>query len=159
MNQDHSFFHCFILSLWYGIRSSFSLSALSSPKLCFSWALFLVLPPMAANSTIEDSFKSLFLHPSNHPGLILVSQVLTIDKWQLSFTEESMNAKNKLGFVNGSIPWPEGDSDAHALARLHRSNDIVSSWILNSVWTDIILSIIYSAAAIGQEFMGCWKSC
>ncbi|KAL5549734.1 hypothetical protein UlMin_004965 [Ulmus minor] len=53
--------------------------------------------------------------------------------------------KNKLGFVDGSIPKPAGiDPNLNSWIR---NNNIVISWILNSVSKEISASIIFSVFA------------
>ncbi len=56
--------------------------------------------------------------------------------------EMALNAKNKLGFVDGSIPPPSSDLQPQEFAVWKRNNDIVSSWILNLVSNEIVASII-----------------
>ncbi|KZV53520.1 hypothetical protein F511_40870 [Dorcoceras hygrometricum] len=54
--------------------------------------------------------------------------------------------KNKIGFIDGSIAQP--DSTDHVLLNSwHRNNNIVISWILNSVSNDISASIIFAESA------------
>jgi len=54
----------------------------------------------------------------------------------------SLTAKNKLGFIDGSLPKPspEDESLHHAWTRC---NNMIIAWILNSVSKDIASSIIY----------------
>lgn len=58
----------------------------------------------------------------------------------------ALSAKNKLGFVDGSIPKPQG-TDMNLLPYWIRNNNIVISWILNSVCKEISASIIFFASA------------
>lgn len=55
----------------------------------------------------------------------------------------ALSAKNKLGFVDGSIPKPDG-TDVNLLPYWSRNNNIVISWISNSVCKEISASIIFS---------------
>ena len=57
-----------------------------------------------------------------------------------------LSVKNKLGFIDGSITKPEG-TDLDLLNSWTRNNNIVISWILNSVSKDIFASIIYVDSA------------
>ncbi|XP_031274459.1 uncharacterized protein LOC116132918 [Pistacia vera] len=50
--------------------------------------------------------------------------------------------KNKLGFIDGSIPRPEGNDSL--LNSWFRNNNMVISWILNCVSKEISTSVIYS---------------
>lgn len=64
-------------------------------------------------SSDEDPSNPLFFHHSNHPGVILVSQPLTEDNyntWSRAMIME-LSAKNKIGFIDGSIKQP-GDASA-----------------------------------------------
>ena len=58
----------------------------------------------------------------------------------------ALSMKNKLGFIDGSIARPDG-SDLNLLRSWTRNNNIVISWILNSVSKEISASIIYSDSA------------
>ena len=48
----------------------------------------------------------------------------------------ALSVMNKLGFIDGLIPKPEGD-DLNLLQSWIRNNNMVISWILNSVSKDI----------------------
>lgn len=56
----------------------------------------------------------------------------------------ALSAKNKLGFVNGSLPKPSDSADSHFNPWL-RCNKMVISWLLNSVSTKISSNILYIA--------------
>ncbi|XP_012856897.1 PREDICTED: uncharacterized protein LOC105976150 [Erythranthe guttata] len=103
---------------------------------------------MAANRRVDDVSSPFYLHPSDGPGLVLVSQLLSEDNfasWSRAM-QISLTVKNKLGFINGTITEPSRDE-----AVLHnawvRNNSIVISWILNAVSKDIQASIMYSDSA------------
>lgn len=57
----------------------------------------------------------------------------------------SLSSKNKVGFVDGTIAAPESDSSK--LKSWSRCNDIVISWILNSLTKEIAKSVLYSKTA------------
>ena len=93
-------------------------------------------------SLIDDPMSPYFLHHSDNPGLTLVSQPLTGDNyasWSRSMII-ALSIKNKFGFIDGSITKLAGND----LAILHSwiYNNIVISWILNSISKDISASII-----------------
>lgn len=99
-------------------------------------------------SAFDDSSSPFFLHHSNNPGLILVSQPLTGDNYA-SWSRAMLIAllvKNKLGFIDGSIAKPNG-SDVSLFYSWIGNNNIVISWILNSVSNEISASIIFSESA------------
>ena len=104
---------------------------------------------MAAESTTAAISNTVFsdpfhLHPSDHPGASLVTKLLNGDNygtWSRSISI-ALSAKNKTGFVDGSIPKPLG-TDAK-FADWKRCNDMVLSWILNSIDPSISDSVIYT---------------
>ncbi|KAB2610299.1 hypothetical protein D8674_018331 [Pyrus ussuriensis x Pyrus communis] len=57
----------------------------------------------------ENLTDPYFLHPSDHPGLILVSKKLNGDNYNTwcRAMEISLSAKNKIGFINGKGFWDE----------------------------------------------------
>ena len=67
--------------------------------------------PIGSSMTAVDVDKPLspyFLPSAENPGITLVSQPLTAETyphWSGSMTK-ALSAKNKLGFVDGSIPEP-----------------------------------------------------
>ena len=107
---------------------------------------------MAKESTTAAISTTVFsdpfhLHPSDHPGASLVTKLLNSDNygtWSRSISI-ALSAKNKTGFVDGSIPKPLG-TDAK-FADWKRCNDMVLSWILNSIDPSISDSVIYTEHA------------
>ena len=65
----------------------------------------------------------------------------------------ALSVKNKLGFIDGSLIKPSGN-DLLLLQSWIRTNNIVISWILNSVSKDISASIIFaeSTSEIWNDF-------
>ncbi|RVX19233.1 Retrovirus-related Pol polyprotein from transposon RE1 [Vitis vinifera] len=62
-------------------------------------------------SSMEDSTSPYFLHNSDHPGIVLVSHHLTganYNNWSKAMVM-ALTAKNKISFIDGSIPCPESD--------------------------------------------------
>ena len=100
-------------------------------------------------SAIDDPLSPYFLHHSDSPGMILVSQLLNGDNyssWSRSMSI-ALSVKNKLGFVDGTIVKPSG-TDLLLLNSWVRNNNIVISWILNSVSKEISASILFSDSAV-----------
>ena len=58
----------------------------------------------------------------------------------------TLSVKNKLGFVDGSLPKPDM-SDISLLNAWIRNNNVVISWILNFVSKDICANVIFSDCA------------
>lgn len=54
--------------------------------------------------------------------------------------------KSKITFVDGSLPCPDG-VDPQLLRLWTRSNNIIVSWIYNSISKEIIASIMHSKVA------------
>jgi hypothetical protein len=93
---------------------------------------------------VDNSASPFFLHNGDNPGTVLVSQPLTgenYNTWSRSMIV-SLTAKNKLGFIDGSLPKPSPDDES-----LHHSwtrcNNMIIAWILNYVSKEIASSIIY----------------
>ncbi|GAV62904.1 LOW QUALITY PROTEIN: UBN2_3 domain-containing protein, partial [Cephalotus follicularis] len=83
-----------------------------------------------------------YVHHSDNPGIMLVSQALTGDNystWSRSISM-ALEAKNKLGFINGLVSKPLADS---SLFPYSRCNSMVLSWILNYISNDIASSVIF----------------
>ncbi|CAL1357156.1 unnamed protein product [Linum trigynum] len=78
-----------------------------------------------------------YLHGSEQPGLLLAGEKLTPTNYN-GWSQAMMNAlgaKNKLGFINGSIPHP-GAEHQNAWA-WNRNNVMVLSWIQEAVEASI----------------------
>ncbi|XP_060673809.1 uncharacterized protein LOC132803959 [Ziziphus jujuba] len=96
---------------------------------------------------MEDNSSLYFLHHADHPSLQLVSHELTgpnYNSWHHSM-EMALRAKNKLSFVDGSIPKPN-PTDLLASVRDH-CNSMVHSWLLNAVSKDIADILLYQESA------------
>lgn len=65
----------------------------------------------------------------------------------------ALSVKNKLGFIGGSILKPP-ESDLNLTNVWMRNNNIVISWLLNSVSKDISASVLFaeSAADLWNDF-------
>lgn len=103
-------------------------------------------------SAIDDQLSPYYLHHSDNPGLVLVSKDLIGDNyasWSRAMLI-ALSAKNKLGFINGSIPRPP-DADSTMLNSWNRNNNVVISWILNSVSKSASVIFSDSAADIWQD--------
>ncbi|KAH7576655.1 hypothetical protein JRO89_XS01G0125300 [Xanthoceras sorbifolium] len=90
-----------------------------------------------------------FTHHSDHPGLVLISKPLNGDNystWKRAMTL-ALNSKNKLSFVNGSINAPSKIADPESYAAWSRCNDMVHSWIINTLSPEISDSVIYYSTA------------
>ena len=100
-------------------------------------------------SAIDDPLSPFFLHYSDSPGPVLVSQQLTGDNfpsWSRAMIIP-LSVENKLGFIDDSISRPDC-TDSNLLSSWTRKNNIVISWILNFVSKEIAASILFSDTAL-----------
>ena len=100
---------------------------------------------------MEDPRSPFFLHHGESPGAILisVSQSLTEDNYSTwaRAMRMALDAKSKLGFVDGSITASMAIKPLEKIA-WSKNNSMISSWILNSVSPHITASVIYRNTAL-----------
>lgn len=80
-------------------------------------------------STVIDSTSSIYyLHPSDKPGALITSVLLRGDNYTEWATElsNSIQAKQKLGFINGTFTKPTSEPD---LSRWMATNSMLVGWI------------------------------
>jgi hypothetical protein len=97
---------------------------------------------------IENSRSPYYLNNGDHPGISIVPDPLTGDNyqsWRTSMTR-ALSAKNKLGFVNGTILQPNDQSDP-VFSDWQRCNDLVLSWITNCLSRQIYATVLYAHTA------------
>ena len=97
--------------------------------------------------TPEDLAEAYLLHPSDHPGLLLVSTAFDgtgFGSWKRAMTI-ALSTKSKLYFVDGSLQRP--DPNSPNFKKWIKCNDMVMSWILNVLTKTIADSIIYAKSA------------
>ena len=76
-----------------------------------------------SRSVIDEPSSPYFLHHSDGPWLVLVSQFLTGDNyasWNWAMLI-ALSIKNKVGFIDGTITKPEGND-----------MNLLNSWIINN---------------------------
>ncbi|XP_033510811.1 uncharacterized protein [Nicotiana tomentosiformis] len=98
-------------------------------------------------SNLVDGTHPYFLNSSDSPGKSLINVSFdgtSYENWRRGVLI-SLSAKNKLGFINGSCQKPVENSPLFAQWR--RCNDMVITWMLNSLSNDIAESVIYSQTA------------
>nr|GMC86442.1 UBN2_3 domain-containing protein [Ipomoea batatas] len=95
-----------------------------------------------------DAENPYYLHSSDGTGTTLVGNVLTgIDNynpWARAMTM-ALKGRNKFCFVDGSLPMPDVAHPDHA--SWHRVNNMVMSWILNSIHSSLANTVLYSTDA------------
>lgn len=85
------------------------------------------------------------IHPSDIPGMNLVSTVFDGRNYG-GWRRAVIIAQNKLGFIDGSLDVP-ADKDLKMKRAWLRCNDMVLSWLLNSLSKEIVESVLYSQSA------------
>lgn len=96
----------------------------------------------------------LFFHHQDHPRLVLIAKKLTgsenYSTWRRTMMI-ALNARNKLSPVNGEFEEPLMNSSIRSL--WERANDMVISWILNTVSEQIgnNLNFVHTVAALWNE--------
>ncbi|KAJ8620020.1 hypothetical protein MRB53_028549 [Persea americana] len=94
----------------------------------------------ASNDNYSNPF---YLHPSNNPGNVLIPSLLDGDNyhtWSRAM-QMALTAKNKLGFIDGSVKQLDASSPNHG--SWSRCNMMVLSWLFNAISKDLRDSIIY----------------
>ena len=97
---------------------------------------------MAASTSQFPQSSPFFLHSNENPSLILVQPPLTGNNYHIwsRAMRMALISKNKLQFVDGSLPEPaEGDRTKEVWKQC---NNIVLSWIVNSVSASIAQSVL-----------------
>lgn len=112
----------------------------------------ITVPPRQNPAIIQQpqvNVDSIFyVHPSEGPNSVTVTPLLTRSNylaWSRSM-QRALGAKNKLSFIDGSIHVPAID-DLNRGA-WERCNNLVHSWILNSVSPQIAQTIIFHVHVI-----------
>lgn len=88
-----------------------------------------------------------FLHSSDSPGMALVNNPFDgkgYQDWKRTLLI-ALSAKNKTGFISRSCAAPDPNSKDYQ--SWSRSNDMVTSCLLNSLSREIADSVIYSRSA------------
>ncbi|XP_031278098.1 uncharacterized protein LOC116136554 [Pistacia vera] len=99
-------------------------------------------PPPNQYLNFNDATNPYRLDHGDNPSLSLVPERLTIDNyttWSRAI-HHALRAKNKLGFINGELTRPINPSDP-LLQPWERCNDMVTSWLQNSISSSIKSSI------------------
>jgi len=99
------------------------------------------------NLSAEDLAEAYTLHPSDHPGMLLVSKIFDgngFGSWRRAMLI-ALSTKGKLFFIDGTLSRPASTSSD--LKKWIKCNDMVMAWILNVVGKDIGDSIIYAKSA------------
>ncbi|XP_010521359.1 PREDICTED: uncharacterized protein LOC104800268 [Tarenaya hassleriana] len=100
-----------------------------------------VAPPAPYTPDFDSPY---YLSTSDHGGVVIVTKPLTgvgdFPSWLRAF-RMALEGRNKIGFVDGSLPMPAEDDPTHRF--WVRNNAIVGGWIMNSVAEHIAQSLLY----------------
>ncbi|XP_074295987.1 uncharacterized protein LOC141623716 [Silene latifolia] len=94
-----------------------------------------------------DPLSPFYVHPTNLSTQQLSSNVFDgtgFGSWRRSMLI-GLSVKNKIGFVDGTLPKPT--SGATKIRQWERCNDMVISWILHSVSSEIANGLLYTETA------------
>ncbi|KAK3002448.1 hypothetical protein RJ639_020557 [Escallonia herrerae] len=86
---------------------------------------------------------------SNHPGHLLVPIKLNgtnYPSWSKSMIH-ALTAKNKIGFINGSIEQPSEKDQPTEYALWNQCNSMILSWLTHSVEPDLAKGVIHAKTA------------
>jgi hypothetical protein len=91
----------------------------------------------------QDIESPFYVHPSEGPHSVIISPKFNGSNylaWSRSM-QRDLRAKNKLPFINGSLPVPD-DDDLNRTA-WERCNHLVQSWIISSVSDSIAQTVVF----------------
>ncbi|XP_019255103.1 PREDICTED: uncharacterized protein LOC109233688 [Nicotiana attenuata] len=105
----------------------------------------MVIEENTSNSTnpLLDSTNPLYMHPSENVGSMLVPVIFDgsgYRSWRHGVLR-ALSVKNKIGFINGKCGKP--DSKDPTFDQWERCDNVVTSWILNSLSKDLADSLQY----------------
>ncbi|XP_009775669.1 uncharacterized protein [Nicotiana sylvestris] len=93
-------------------------------------------------------FDPMYLHLSDNPGAMLVSTAfdgIGYRSWRRSVLR-GLSVKNKLSFISGECRQP--DPSSPQFRQWERCDNMVTSWILNSLSKEIADSVEYANDAV-----------
>lgn len=101
----------------------------------------------ANSSPTSDHTSPYFIASSDNPNSVLVTFVFNgvgFNSWKRSMMI-SLAAKNKIGFIDGSITKPSDSNPS--FSNWFRVNSMVINWILNSLHKNIADSVLFLQTA------------
>ncbi|XP_071723845.1 uncharacterized protein [Rutidosis leptorrhynchoides] len=97
-----------------------------------------------------DSRNPYYVHHSDQPGHMLVPTKLNGANYQ-SWSKAMIHAliaKNKVGFIDGSLAAPSKETHPVDFALWNQSNSMILSWLSHSVEPDLAEGIIHAKSAL-----------
>ncbi|CAA0822571.1 Unknown protein, partial [Striga hermonthica] len=102
---------------------------------------------MAEKSKMSAIGSPLYMYPSDSTGTPLTQIILTGENYSTwaKAVRRALDAKNKAGFVDGSVQKPDNQHPDYHWWKM--GNSLVASWILNSLDKSLQNSIVHAADA------------
>ncbi|KAJ0581371.1 putative retrotransposon Copia-like protein [Helianthus annuus] len=100
-----------------------------------------------SDTNSPDHNSPFYLHPSDYPRQMHVNDALT-DHNYLDWVQEMENflfAKNKIGFIDGTIKKPEADDAKHTAWM--RCDAMIKGWLTAAMVKEIRGSVKYASSA------------
>ncbi|EOY31697.1 Uncharacterized protein TCM_038760 [Theobroma cacao] len=97
---------------------------------------------------VGDPQSSYYLHHTDHPSSVVINPKLTTNNyvaWSRSFLL-ALSIRNKLGFINGSIPKPQVTNDLYP--SWIKCNNLIVAWLLDSINPPIASIVFYMDSAM-----------
>ncbi|XP_074315347.1 uncharacterized protein LOC141651539 [Silene latifolia] len=101
------------------------------------------------NETMSIPMTSpLYLHPSDNPNLTFTTTIFNVDNYELwtDAVKNALDAKNKLGFVKGTVKKPEGieGEDNLEMVAWRQCNTVLKAWLRNVIDPKLHPSITFT---------------
>ncbi|XP_074285866.1 uncharacterized protein LOC141611180 isoform X2 [Silene latifolia] len=93
----------------------------------------------------------LFLYPSDSPSLKLTHMTFNGDNYDLwaAAVKNGLDAKNKLGFVEGTVEKPEGsEQNNYEMVAWRQCNAMIKAWLRNVIDEKLHPSINFNATVV-----------
>ncbi|XP_070043295.1 uncharacterized protein [Nicotiana tomentosiformis] len=104
--------------------------------------------PPPGTILVMDHNHPLYLHSTDVSGISLISLQLSGAKnyclWR-KYMRIALLGRNKLGFVDGS--WKKENFREEFRYQWERCNSIVQSWIMNTVFSNLLAGMMYTDSA------------
>jgi len=91
-----------------------------------------------------------YLHPSEGPGMLITAEVFDGKNYELweNAVRISLKAKNKLGFIDGTLKKPEiGEGNFTEYHSWDMVNSMICSWLLNVIDRKLHPSVAFAETA------------
>ena len=95
------------------------------------------------NNNQDQSLDTYYVHPSENSSTVTITPQLTGENyhaWSMKM-QRALAMKNKFMFKDGSIPIPEEDDLLYTT--WEGCNNLVHTWIINSISTSIAQSVVF----------------